>query len=73
MINAKTLIFKVNMFTSFNSCMHLSVYRNILLNGLFRIKNLCSIKFKSHNVKKLIFYALMHGYPKRFIYSTVFQ
>ena len=42
--------FMVNMFTNFNSCMHLCVSRNILFNHLFRIKNLCSIKFKSHNI-----------------------
>ena len=36
----KDFNFKVNMFTNFNSCMHLSVYRNILLNHLFHIKKL---------------------------------
>ena len=40
--------FKVNAYTNFNSCMQLSVYRNIILSHLFRIKNLCSGKFKSH-------------------------
>ena len=69
----KDFDFNVNTFTNFNSCMHLSVYRNILLNHLFRIKNLSSTKFKSRNIKKLIFEAFMHGYPKRYIYSIVFQ
>ena len=63
----KDFNFKVNMFTNFNSCMHLSVYRNILLNHLFRIKKLSSTQFKNHNIKKLIYDALEHEYPNRFI------
>ena len=32
--------FQVNIFTGFNSCLHLSVYRNILFKQLFRIKKM---------------------------------
>ena len=59
--------FKVNTFTNFNSCMHLSVYRNILLNHPFCIKNINSKELKNNNIKKLIYDVLIHGYPKRFI------
>ena len=36
--------FKINKFKIFKSCMHLSVNKNILLNHLFRIKNISSTK-----------------------------
>ena len=49
----KEFYFKVNTFTNFNSCMHLSAYQNIPLNHLLCI-NLCSTKFKSHKIKKLM-------------------
>ena len=64
--------FKVNTFTNFNSCMHLSVYRNILLNHLFRIKHISSTKFENKNIEKLIYDVLIRGYPKRFIYILLF-
>ena len=40
-------VFKDNMLTNFSSCKHLSVCKNILLNHMFHIKNLCSAKFKT--------------------------
>ena len=69
----KVFHFKVNALTNFNSCMYLSVYRNNLLNHMLRIKNLCSTKFKTRNIKKLIYDALIHEYLKRFIYSIIFH
>ena len=65
--------FNVNSFTNFSSCLHTSVYRNILSNYLFRIKNLCSSCFKNHNIKKLVYAAIQHGYPKQFTYSIVYH
>ena len=35
------------------SCLYLSVYRNILSNHLFHIKNLCSSCYKNRNIKNL--------------------
>lgn len=63
--------FRVNLFTHFNSCLHISIYRNIILNHLFRIKNLCSSQYKNKNINKLIHAAINSGYPKKFIYSLV--
>ena len=44
--------------------MHLSIYRNIILNHLFRIKNLSSTKIKNHNIRKLLYDVLIHRYKK---------
>ena len=65
--------FNVNSFTKFSSCLHLSVFRNILSNHLFLIKNLCSSCFKNHNMKKLLHAALLHGYPRQFIYLILYH
>ena len=42
--------FNVNTFAHFKSCLHVSVYRNIILNHLYRIQNLCSSKYKNKNL-----------------------
>ena len=39
----------------------------------FVLKNLCSSCFKNHNIKKLAYAALLHGYPNLFIYSIVYH
>ena len=65
--------FNVKSFTKFSSCLHLSVYRNILSNHLFHIKNFCSSYFKNPNIKKLAYAELLHGYPKQFTYSIVYH
>ena len=56
--------FNINSFANFSPCLQLSVYKNILSNYLFLIKKLCSSCFKSHNIKKMIYIALLHGLPK---------
>ena len=65
--------FNANSFINFSSCLHLSVYRNLLTNHLFCIKYLCSSSFKSHKIKKLVYAALLHGYPIQFIYSVLYH
>ena len=48
----KDFSFKVNAFSSFNSCIRISVYRNTLLNHLFHIKNLFSSCYEVPSIKK---------------------
>lgn len=67
----KDFNFKVNTFTHFKSCLHVSVFRNILLNHLFRIKRLCSPHLIQKNINQLVFDALHHGFPKKFVYSFI--
>ena len=69
----KDFSFQVNTFTSFNFWFHLSVYRIILLKYLLRIKNECSSSYKVPNVKRLIYIAIIHGYPKPFICSIIYN
>ena len=65
--------FNVNTFTHFNSCLHTSVYRNIILNHLYRFKNLCSLKYKSKNINHLIYLVLQCGFLKKIFYSLIYR
>lgn len=63
--------FNVNLFTPFNSCLHKSIYRNILLNYLHRIKKLCSKQYIKQNVKSLKSNASKYHYPSNFLDSII--
>ena len=45
--------FNVNIFTNFSTCLHKSVFTNILLNFSFCIKNLYSDEFMKHHYKSV--------------------
>ena len=45
--------FKCNAFTDFKSCLYMCVYRNVILNHLYRIKNLCSSKYKLSDLSSI--------------------
>lgn len=59
--------FKVNSFTHFTSCIHKSVYRNITVNHLIRIKRLTHKKHHHKYIQHLIDTALDYCYPYKFI------
>lgn len=63
----KDFPFKVNTFSNFKSCLHKSVFRNILLNLRYRIVNLCS----SNNILKHLINledtALTEQFPFHFV------
>ena len=54
--------FKINTFTNFKSCQRISVNRTIILYNHFRMKYLCSSKFKNCSTNKLMYSSSLHGY-----------
>lgn len=57
--------FHINYFTYFQSCMHISVFRNFRKNHLFGINTICSSTFKNKNLKSLLVTALKCNIPQK--------
>lgn len=66
-----TYPFKVNTFSHFNSCLQISVFRNIILNYQYRITNICTRFNKPKNIKLLIDNAIKNSYPLNFVKQLI--
>jgi len=65
--------FKVITFTPFHSCLHKTVFRNVLINFLLRISKICSKNNQSRNISYILTSALKYNYPKKFIKTLIKQ
>ncbi len=60
--------FQINKLQFWNSSLHISVFRNILLNQLIRIRRICNSKEHIiQNITALLTQASKNGYPNEFI------
>jgi len=63
--------FNVNTLTYFHSCVHTSVFKNIIINHLIRIKNLTTSKYKNKNLKILKRRLTAYKYPSHYIKNFI--
>jgi hypothetical protein len=54
-------------FITFNSCLHISVYKNILIGQIIRIHKLCHPDFISENLINLKNYVIKNNYPIKMV------
>lgn len=69
----KDFKFHVNTFTNYHSCLHKTIFKNIILNQLNRIKKICSKEYKHHNIKCLYQSAIDYQYPPAFVKKLIYQ